>query len=102
MGTHEAATPPSTFLSDLWQKVRNEPVLITQFVAAAISLLAVFGLSLPVATAAAVMGFAQVVAALVARQKVAPLAKYSAVRADGHGKGVDPADPANDPVESVA
>lgn len=101
MGAHEAATPPSTFLSDLWQKVRNEPVLITQFVAAALSLLAVFGLSLPVATAAAVMGFAQVVAALVARGQVAPIAKYAAPREDGHGAG-DPADPANDPIESVA
>lgn len=60
---------------ELWEKVRNEPILVTQAVAAALSLLAVFGLSLPAATAAAIMGFAQVVAAFVGRSKVTPTRK---------------------------
>jgi hypothetical protein len=53
-------------------RLRNEPVLVTQIVAAVLSLLVVLGFSLPVGTAAALMSIAQVIAGLIGRSQVTP------------------------------
>ena len=54
------------------ERLRNEPVLVTQIVTAVLGLLVCFGLALPAATTATIMSVAQLVAGLIARSKVTP------------------------------
>jgi len=70
------------FLDSLLQTVRENPVVVTQVAAAALSLAVALGFALPVGATAAVMAVAQLVAALVGRSQVVPLAKASAVTED--------------------
>jgi uncharacterized membrane protein HdeD (DUF308 family) len=55
------------------ERLRNEPVLLSQIVGAVLSLAAVFGFSLPVATAGALMAAVQVIAGIIGRSQVTPV-----------------------------
>lgn len=59
-------------VKQIWNRLRDEPVLVTQAVTAVLGLAAVFGFAIPAATAAPVMALAQVVAGLIARRYVTP------------------------------
>lgn len=57
----------------LVNKFRDEPVLVTQVAAAVLALLVALGFALPASATAAVMGVAQLIAALIGRSQVTPV-----------------------------
>lgn len=61
-----------TFLSATWARVLAEPVLLTQLLAALLTLCAAFGLSFSVQQTAAIMAVGQILAAIAARACVTP------------------------------
>lgn len=62
-------------LLTILEKVRNNPVLVTGFVSALITLLAAFGLNLSAEQVAAIGAFVTAALAFVARAKVTPVRK---------------------------
>lgn len=54
-------------------RIRNEPVLVTAFLAQVIGLLVAFGVDVSDAQKAAVIGVASAVLAFVARSRVTPI-----------------------------
>lgn len=62
-------------MNALIEKVRNEPVLVTAFIAAVIALVTAFGLDLSNEQVAAINALVVAALAFVARAKVTPLRK---------------------------
>jgi chromate transport protein ChrA len=64
-----------TAVNGLIEKIRNEPVLVTGFLAAVIALVTAFGLNLSNEQVAAINAVVIAVLAFVARKKVVPTRK---------------------------
>jgi hypothetical protein len=68
-------------MTALFERVRNEPVLVTGFVQAVLGLLLAFGLDLTNEQVGAVLALTAAVLAFVARKRVTPTARFT-----GRGK----------------
>ena len=62
-----------TYLQSLWDRISNEPVLVTTFVGALLNLLVVFGLPIDDEQKTAVVVLVTAVLAIFARSQVSPV-----------------------------